>query len=411
MRKFSPEELRSIVEPQGPLDIAPDTCPIHPIFRPLLGLTNDVPGIASALQLATRFLTSRHTLSFFHHLLTAQLGALLAESQHYGVLLSYLQPAKYTTMLNGLHDAEKSLTIQIMVVLAAHVRLQISPDPRLATRWAYTERITPPTYIDTPAYTTFKKPWHTPVESSDLILRQLNFTGTNALINLSPCFLQTLHRDNHVPTDSQRLRAAYMLAITLIHELAHALYICRFPSQPFPNLPPEFHSDEYEPFFANQRKAELGHALETCLFGGGKILSLAQADDFSLGLAWQRWPDSQEFYVRNAEGEVEALQRIGSTARKWETVYAVSHEWIRRQFEVKFWEQLEVEGLGGGLLMVSKELGSRCRNNDFMGEGDGLESSASSADRGADGEGVVRPGQPFAESDKDEFSEDDSEAE
>lgn len=407
VRKFDPEELRSIVEPEGFVKIVPDSCPIHPILRPLLGLTDVVPGITHSLQLATRFLTSRHTLTFFYTLLTAQPGPLFTESQHYGVALSHLRRHKHTAGMNGLEDAEKNITLQIMVRLAPHISLQISPDPRLATRWAYTERVTPPTYIDTPAYEGIPKTWPTPAESTNPILRQVNFAGTNALVNLSSCFLRTLHPDNPLPTDAQRLRAAYMLAITLIHELAHAVYMCRFPA----NLPTSFRPDEYEPFFAGQRKAELGHALETCLFGGGKILSLAQADDFSLGLAWQRWPDGEEFNIQNVQGKVEALRRIGSLAPKWETVYAVSHEWVRRQFEPKFWERLEVEGLGEGLLKVSKDLGARCRNNDFMGEGDGLQSGASSVDRGADKEGVVRPGQLFVESEEEEFSDDDSDVE
>jgi hypothetical protein len=411
VRKFNLQEVQSVVEPERNISIAPDAVPIHPLLRPLLGLTDEVPSITYALQLATRFLTSRHTLPFFHTLLTAQLEPLFAESQHYGAALAHIQRPKSTTVMNGLQDTERNITMQIMAALAPHISIQISPDPRLATRWAYTERLTPPTYINAPAYEDLLKPWPTPAESPHPLLRQLSFSGTNALINLSPSFLRILHPDNLLPTDTQRLRAAYMLGITLIHELAHAVYMCRFPAAPFPDLPPSFRTDEYEPFFAGQRKAELGHALETCLFGGGKILSMGQADDFTIGLGWQRWPDGEDFYVRNKEGEIEALTRVGSVAAKWETVYAVRHEWVRRQFEARFWERLEAEGLGGGLLKVIKELGARVRNNDFMGERDGLQSGASSADRGADGEGVVRPGQPFVESSEDEFSDDSNEGE
>lgn len=147
------------------------------------------------------------------------------------------------------------------------------------------------------------------------------------------------------------------------------------------------------------------------MFGGGKILSLGEADDFTLGLGWQRWPDGEEFYLRNKERGIEALGRVGRGPPKWETVYAVSHEWVRRQSEPGFGENLEGEGLGEGLLQVGKKLGARCRNNDFVGDGDGLHTSASSTDRGADGEGVVRPGQPFVESQEDEFSDDSSNVE
>lgn len=99
--------------------------------------------------------------------------------------------------------------------------------------------------------------------------------------------------------------------------------------------------------------------------------------------------------VQNASGDTEALQKLERVMPKWETVYAMDHQWIRRQCEVNLGRHLDFEGLKGILLTVVGELGSRCRNYDFVGQGHGLQSGTSSVDKGANGKGVVRPGQRF----------------
>ena len=95
-------------------------------------------------------------------------------------------------------------------------------------------------------------------------------------------------------------------------------------------------------------------------------------------------------------------------APKWETVYVVSDAWVWKWFLRGFWERVEVEGFGGvngtGLGRVEKGLGARVRNYDWIeGGGDGWDSDCSSRGRGADGEGVVRVGQMWVDSE----SEDD----
>ena len=113
--------------------------PIHPIFRSLSGL---IPELYPSLRLATRFLSSRQTLPFFHSLITSPLTLLQFESQYYETPLTHLAPSPYQA--TGLPDTERDLTIRTMVALAPHINLQMSPNPRLALRWAYTERASPP---------------------------------------------------------------------------------------------------------------------------------------------------------------------------------------------------------------------------------------------------------------------------
>jgi hypothetical protein len=172
--------------------------------------------------------------------------------------------------------------------------------------------------------------------------------------------------------------------------------------------------EEQEPFYATDRKPELGHAWETTILGGGKLLSLASCDTFSIGLGWQRWPGADEFYVRNYWGEIVPLSRMRteadgggnlSGAPKWETVYVVSDAWVWKWFLRGFWERLEVEGFGG---RVEKGLGARVRNYDWIeGGGDGWDSDCSSRGRGADGEGVVRVGQMWVDSEGEDGEDDE----
>jgi hypothetical protein len=408
IRKFDQQELRSIVEPQGEWIWGDLTCPIHTLLHSLVGITSEVPLLNTSLYLATRFLSSRHTLAFFYNLITAPVSTLKQESRVYHMLLYHLP--QFPKMA-ALTKEQRMLTITAMVLLKPHISIASWPDTKLNKTWAYTERVSPPEYLNHSAYSHLPAMWPMPAQSPTDLLRRLNFTGTNAMINYHHTFRDMLHPHTNA-TSEQRMRAAYMLAITLIHELAHAVYICRFPALRVPaaSLRPGWSTDEREPFFGAQRKPELGHALETCLFDGGKILSLGEDPEFKLGLGWQRWPDVDDVGVKHhsVENQSIPLVRIGSRAPKWETVYAIKHEWIRRQFDRGFWKRLEGEGLGTGLLTVDKDLGSRRRNYDFIGGRgeDGFESGASSKGRGPV-DGVVRPGQELVESEPEDVDDDD----
>lgn len=210
-----------------------------------------MPELYASLRLATRFLTSRQTLPFFHNLITSPLTFLQSESQYYNAPLTHLAPSLYQA--TGLSDTDRDLTIRTILSLAPHMDLQISPDPRLAVRWAYPERTTPPQHLATrlsSAYSSLPQLFPTPAQLHDSVqaittpfnpLLALNFRGTNALLNISACFLRILHPHTFpAPTQTHKLRCAFMLAVTLVHELAHAVYMCRFPGAPLipaSNLP------------------------------------------------------------------------------------------------------------------------------------------------------------------------------
>ena len=90
----------------------------------------------------------------------------------------------------------------------------------------------------------------------------------------------------------------------------------------------------------------------------------------------------------------------------------MSDAWVWKWFLHGFWERVEVEGLSA-LGRVQKVLGARVRNYDWVDDGvrkarDARDSGErSSRGRGADGEGVVRVGQPWVESESEDEDEDD----
>jgi hypothetical protein len=422
VRQIPEAELAALVEPPSPNPLPHPghhllytdlSNPIHPLLQPLLGLSTTLPFLTTSLRLATKFLTSPHTLPFFHNLITAPLTLLQEESHIFNAPVTWLPESPFTNRA-GLPPAEYQLTMQTLVALSDHIDIQISPDPRLASRWAYTERHTPPRHLDTnrvkvsrgktigkslsvwlrasltqlfptPADLHPPQPQSQPQNQANHLLTALNFGGTNALINLSPLFLQTLHphfthsapsstsQPSSAITPSQRERAIFFLATTLVHELAHAVFMTRFPVLSAQNVWAAQHpgaaasesssssngssdgsgeedsaTTEYEPFQARDRAAELGHAAEAALFGGGKILVLGQTDHFGLGLAWVAWPgvDSEGFFVRDRSGGVRAFARAEEGGKvvgqhKWETVYPLDWRWIRGLFLEGFWDAVD----------------------------------------------------------------------
>ena len=57
-------------------------------------------------------------------------------------------------------------------------------------------------------------------------------------------------------------------SLSVLHELAHALNHWRFPPTLEHHKLSETVRASLEPFYENQREAELGYALEVCLWGG-----------------------------------------------------------------------------------------------------------------------------------------------
>ncbi len=157
VRQLPKAELAALVDPASPqtnptllrrLLYTNLKNPIHPLFRSLAGLSITLPYLATSLRLATKLLISPYTLPFFHTLITTSLTLLQAESHIFSAPVTWLPKSQFACPTGrGLPPAEYQLTMQTLLALTDHISIQISPDPRLAARWAYTERLTPPQHL------------------------------------------------------------------------------------------------------------------------------------------------------------------------------------------------------------------------------------------------------------------------
>jgi hypothetical protein len=206
--------------------------------------------------------------------------------------------------------------------------------------------------------------------------------GTNVAITLNPLFLRYLHKDTYPKIGYHaRLYVLFFLAVTLVHELAHAVWMCR-TAPPMENEMDiddsdrtRFHKNkrEHEPFINDDRKSELGKAWETSVFGGfGFVEPLGQlggasdaatswGDLFMMGLGCRQWPDDGESFVEVGDGK---RKRYRPFARLWEDQEGEStpqplsgprttklrilpFEFVYNFFDYRFWDWVDArpEGL------------------------------------------------------------------
>ena len=258
------------------------------------------------------------------------------------------------------------------------------------------------------------------------------FNGTNTAITLNPLFLKYLHKDADVSVppapnnggikDGQTIYHAkvyvlFFLAITLVHELAHAVWMIRtappkdseFECPTFtphaatatnsdsPSSTPSNNSEqmdidpphpkaEHEPFIASQRRPELGQAWETSVFGNyGFIEPLGQCsgrattsgrrwgDLFCMGLGVRELAsDTKETTVevqRNGRREILPLARLHDedavedeetmpmSAPRYTRVKIMPFDFVYQFFTEGFWWRMQRGGreVGGGERMGLRE--------------------------------------------------------
>lgn len=129
--------------------------------------------------------------------------------------------------------------------------------------------------------------------------------------------------------ESLKMRIKVLLAITLVHELMHSLFM-------------NTNRKQEEPFYMDTRVAELGFQWERELFGsrmdclGGNLQSC-------YGLAFTRWPGPLE----EPDNPHDMLMSHAKWRRgnHWYTEYAVHMAWVRQFFTDDFWNNLERNGV------------------------------------------------------------------
>ena len=147
------------------------------------------------------------------------------------------------------------------------------------------------------------------------------------------------------PTTASILCARFHLAITLLHELCHAVNGPHWllnpqglfsNSPPTDNLPSQTKAGErphrlappFEPFFAHHRIAELGYTWEQLTFHG-LIPPLCSSLSARRGLTLENWSNAW-----STHGKPER----GTRARKpWSAKYVVSMAWVAALWQGGFW--------------------------------------------------------------------------
>ncbi|MCJ1305706.1 hypothetical protein MMC08_008522 [Hypocenomyce scalaris] len=377
MKKLTLEELAA----EGILDIAGAhlgdlSNTIHPLFCNFLEDTYLYP----ALRIASLFLTQAECLPFFL--------ALISQPYHrLPELEKDLQGPCYRFSLGPQPPSPDSLEKLRMLLQIATPMININFSDKCPKNcWAVCYRRTEPHPF----------PY---------------FKGSSSTIHVNPLFGSSLDPlRNPDASISQQLRVSYYLANTLVHEIAHALRNARVPPPPPDTMfDPPRNTQDYEPFFEDQRRAEVGHAWESVVEGGRLLLFPEEQRPGAYGLYTEKWPDIDDFFMQLPLDE-SPLIRFQDTGlivpprthivpvrrrqpQKWTTVYGVPMTFVQQLFTRRFWEErVPKEGLQA--LRFNKRLGVRTRNYEWeQGEDVGVKSDDSSWGRWPDFDGVIRIGQ------------------
>jgi hypothetical protein len=330
---------------------------IHPLFA---GLTI-YPGLIPALRLASCYLISPSLLPFWYALLFGEFQSIPELSTLFGGTISEFRIQYREFSLDQVVQVQKMLLNASKMITIGFQTESIDK----VDVWGHTLRH----WNSVPGFDATRMP-----------------PGLTSNMYLNPEFLTVLNNPQIYFTPESRVRASFMLAHTLLHELAHALRNMRVPCHQCNE------QLDFEPFFHDQREAEVGRALETFLFGG-RISAFQGRIDARYGLCFNKWPDlSPDRYVRrHGTGSPIPLARTPQK-KKWQTLYAIPHWWVQQQFSRSFWGE-DVMTFGTGALRVPRLLGFRSRNNEWFEGDEGIESDDSSRGRNADDERMVRPGQ------------------
>lgn len=200
--------------------------------------------------------------------------------------------------------------------------------------------------------------------------------------------------------ESALLRTQFAFAVTLVHEVMHALWITSTPAyrpEATPSGTPGWISHPVEPFFRDGRMNELGSCWEDHVFGGMiHMMGKPTGAIMPYGLANVPFPGLNHAYPG-------AIDRFNPRkwGIEWQTEYPIEMKYIRRMFTSELWD--EVQRYGIRRLRRKKKLGYRRYVDEKFFEalapGEAVRglppsptSSVASMDSEEDEKGVVRRG-------------------
>ncbi|MCJ1300187.1 hypothetical protein MMC08_002982 [Hypocenomyce scalaris] len=194
---------------------------------------------------------------------------------------------------------------------------------------------------------TYRRRWKKPYPPGPLIT-----SSYAVIVELSIEFREVL-RGFVDPTPTEALpyylRQHHLIATTILHELCHAIHSART------TIPTD-------PFFEDDRQAELGFAWEQCVLNG-PMHSVNRKDDENAnwGLQFFRWPTAYSYrdedYVYKYPLEGDDPRILRTSRRSWATRYLVTMDYIQALVWVREWA--EIARYGPLRLKMPKKYGLR----------------------------------------------------
>lgn len=133
--------------------------------------------------------------------------------------------------------------------------------------------------------------------------------------------------------NSAKVRTILFLAVTLVHEMCHAMYTCNYPVDPNGTAP-----RLTEPFYGNQRLAELGNAWESHVFRGSiEPLGAGTEPSLPFGLVCDSWPGLGRHGVQHYHPEPNSPAKY---AVEGASHFAIPNRYVQRYFTERFWDVL-----------------------------------------------------------------------
>ncbi|KAG9943565.1 hypothetical protein KCU85_g8610, partial [Aureobasidium melanogenum] len=313
----------------------------HPIFRRknFSSIDDyDYEHLKPVLKVATEFLSSFDTLGFFKGLFHARKFSGTPEEQR---RLGKGMLWKFSPRNIGSWE-EAMETIQQLRELSNYVTWQYD-DARSGAKQALMCTYQDPTKPIYPAGHVFFKP-----------------QGYYTQICMSTKYRDALERkhrvdDIHSELDQYAadLRTRFQMAITMVHEIAHAFHNVFNPTG---------HFQKHEPFMNDGRMAELGYAITKHLFG--HVIQIAGANPEHLGVPFGfyffDWPDSANRGLKKVMRY--SLAKAGVHTH---TYYVLPMSYILKVLHPQFWTD-EVMRYGTiASLRPPKLLGVRYRYDDY----------------------------------------------
>ena len=336
------------------------THPIHPIMdipnwrQPFT--RHDRKLIEPVLRLASALLNCPASVSFFDAVQFGHRTFLPALSLiNYKTLTALDGPTRYSV---GLHDDLDQRLLDLL--------------PHVEFLWG----------DDTDELWEFEK---MPYAYTDETKVEINHGGRGSKITVNDNFLKDLREldslDASPKTINQTLRLQFLMAVTLCHELVHAM-----------NTSILWDEDTPEPYFRNQALNELGLAWEEEVFGGA-IVNIQDhvwaSNDCQWPLFFTHFPCPQDYRMCRLELDLDQQDVFARRQAKGSyTNYYVPMAWLVQLHKQANWKRWTL-ATDTKMFRIPRRVGVQFENNEFPIDPNWSPSKSSEGDWPGDEQGKV----------------------